>query len=249
MIMAMGDPVGDYKVPKNKKLKVGMPGARPVPSRRAKTKSTITYDTAVEALGDFKRKTGRSDLHEAIFVREDGTPQEGTSSSLFFLDESQDPPVFVSPDPARADVLPGRTVAILSEIAKELGWDVKGYEYGKKQANGISKKTRKRLVKNGSLALDYDIDDLDMEIMMARAQEGKVSIGMAGTAMGMREVGEIVDQNGTSIKIGSEEYSPNMQRLQNIYEAIVTGNYESLGDDTNIAQRMAAKFMQNITVS
>lgn len=244
MMFVLTKPVGDYKIAKNQKLTIGLLGPRPVSPKSAQVKDVKNYHDPVKTLAEFKKKTGRKDIAEALFVKDDKTPQEGGSSSIFFIDEISDPPVLVSPDPARTDVLPGRSVNIAMEIAKKLGWKVVGYDYGKK--GGKARKLARKIPGLRKLiATDYEKDNLNVDDLLAKAAAGKVKIGMTGTAMGIREVGEVVTGKGESVKIGGQEYSPNMKRLQDIYEAVVSGNHELVHEgDTEIVKELTQKYMQ-----
>lgn len=210
MIMLVGTPTGPYKATKDEQLKVALLGPRPVNSVTERVKSSGNYHGPVAKLLELMKKTGRDDLHEALFVKEDGTPQEGTSSNVFFVQagEGDEKPTLFSPNPETAGVLPGRTVQLTMEIAKYLGWKVVGYDHEK----------------------------LDMNKLIEEAKAGKVQMGMTGTAMGIRQIQELAtekDGQPESIIINGKDYSPEMKELQNIYEAILTGQHE-----------LSARFMQ-----
>lgn len=203
LLMLLGTPIGPYKAKKEQLLKVGLLGPRPVNEVVATTKNVTNYNGPVSQFTAFMEQTGQNDLHEALFVKLDGTPQEGTSSNVFFLKIDQDADQkkrvsFISPDPVKASVLPGRTVQLTMQIAKHLGWNVTGYEHGK----------------------------LDMYELIQDAQKGRVQMGMTGTAMGIRQIQKFVMKGQKEpISVNGDGYSPEMKELQDIYEDILTGQH------------------------
>lgn len=208
LLILMGTPIGPYKVKLEEQLRVALLGPRPVNPLVATLKNVTNYQGPVGQLLDFMQKTGRSpkDLHEAMFVKEDGTPQEGTSSNVFFIrtqeaKSGEKKIALFSPNPQKASVLPGRTVQLVMEIGRSLGWEVVGYEH----------------------------DQLDMDQLIDDAQKGMVQVGMTGTAMGVRQVQELVKHvNGVteSVSLNDGSYSPEMKMLQDIYEKILSGDHE-----------------------